>query len=95
MTKQLRYVTVHLHLYVANNYHFCCTIDHLLLTMYLTFVNANISSNTAFTAIVIFHQIFKGPMDLFFYKLEHAIMLFLTWDWHDFDGNFLTLPFFV
>ena len=38
----------------------------LLLTMCFTLVKADISSDTTFTPIVIFGQISRGPMDLFF-----------------------------
>ena len=67
-SKQYRYVTSHLHLYVTNYYIFVCTISLLLLIMCLTLVNADISRNTTFTTIVIFGQINICSMDLFSYR---------------------------
>ena len=65
-SKQYKYVTNYLHLYVTNYCIFVCTITVLLLTSVFSLVHANISSNTTFTTFVIFHQISSGPMDPFF-----------------------------
>ena len=63
-SKQYRYVTNHLHLYIADYCIFLFTITLSLLTVNLSLGNANICSNTTFTTIVICHQISTGPMDL-------------------------------
>ena len=64
-SKQDLYVMNHLHLCVTNCYIFVCTITLLLFIMYLSLVNANISSNMIFIPITIFGQISACPMDLF------------------------------
>ena len=68
-SKQYRYVTNHLPLYVTNYYIFVFTVTLLLLTMCFSLVNTSKSSNTTFTTIVVFHQISKGPMYLFHEKV--------------------------
>ena len=65
-SKQYRYVTNHLHLYVTNYYIFVCRVTLLLHSMYLSLVNVNTSSNATFTTIVTCHQIGTGPMEFFF-----------------------------
>ena len=51
----------------------------LLLTMCLSLVNENTSSNTTFRTIVICHQISTGPMDLFLYVLLWEGVMVLKW----------------
>ena len=51
--KQYRHVTIYLHMYNTRYYIFLCTVTLLLLTIFLTLRNGNISSNTTFTSIVI------------------------------------------
>ena len=63
-SKQYRYVTNHLHLYVTNYYNVVCTITLVLLTMCLTLVIANISWNTSLTTIV---KLAKSAQDLWTY----------------------------
>ena len=62
-SKQYRYVTNPLDLYVTNDYIFVWIATILLLIMCLTLVITNISWNTT---VVIFGHISTGPMDLIF-----------------------------
>ena len=55
--------------YVTNYYVFVCTVNFLLLSMFLTLVNANISWNITFATIVVFGQTSSGPMDFLFRNL--------------------------
>ena len=64
-SKQYKYVTNHMHLYVTNYYIFVFTVTLLLLTKCLSFINANNSSNTTYKTLVICHQISTSPRDLF------------------------------
>ena len=64
-SKQYKYFTNHLGLYVTNYYFSVFTVILFMLTMCFSFFNVNPSSNTAFTTIVVCHQISTGPIDLF------------------------------
>ena len=65
-SKQYRYVTNHLHLYITKYYIFVFALTLLLLTVFLSLVNMITSSNT-FTAIVKYHQINTSPI---FYRMK-------------------------
>ena len=59
-------VTNHFHQYITHAYIFVYTITLLLLVVYLDLNIVNNASNTAFTTIVIFGQIYAGAMDLLY-----------------------------
>ena len=63
-SKEDMYVTNYLHLYVYSLLNFVFTVTLMLFNIYLNVVNAYISWNTAFAAIVSFNQISTSPMVL-------------------------------
>ena len=63
--KQYRYLTNHLHFFVTKYNIFVFTVTLLLVTMCLSLVDTNTSSNTTLTTTVICHEISKGLTDLF------------------------------
>ena len=65
-SKKYRYVTRHSLLYLTEFYISVCTINLLLLAIYLSLASANIPSNTKVTSIAMVLKIRSGPMDLLF-----------------------------
>ena len=80
---------------LSNYWIFFCTITLILLTMCLTLVSGNISSNMTFMIVVIFDKISWDPMDLSFvhrWQTWHMITMFIKNGMYVWFFNFYIIP---